>query len=122
MSVSYEWVDDILIVAAEGKFHPSDVAEEVEKALADSDASVPVSALFDVRCAKVYPSMEDMISISPAIAAIRPKISDKIATVVSSRLQSGIARMAAVWLDTKGFELGIYKDLDEAKAWLREGE
>ena len=42
----------------------------------------------------------------------------KVATVVSEPVQIGLMNMAAVFTEQHGMRMGVFKSLDEARAWL----
>jgi hypothetical protein len=64
-------------------------------------------------------SSDQIIDMAEFLLAHRPRLGDKQAIVVASTAAYGLVRMGAVYATSNGIEPRVFRDHDEALAWLR---
>ena len=75
--------------------------------------------LFDIRASDEDRSPDELRGVADLVATHRDVHTGRCAMVAADPLHYGLARMAAVFFETHGFEAAVFRDLDAAEAWLR---
>lgn len=120
MAASWEIRDRILIVTAIGDWSDGGPPAAVDQAITDPRFKPGMSLLLDVRQSTMNLSADEVRLRSKGLALLGTKgLSSRCAIVVGPKLfQYGLARMAKVFLEHRGMELEIFRDLDAALEWL----
>jgi hypothetical protein len=74
--------------------------------------------LVDLRNMDFTPSNEEVRIIADVIGRMKEAYRSKVAVVVSGDLHFGLFRVASTYAEIKGFSMTVFRDLDEARAWL----
>lgn len=124
MGVHFELDGDVLrFVSIESTEYPSGL-EVLRSGL---QAAAEISAretsrrwhlLFDVRASTNSLSTSELRGISGVLASHRSILSGRCAVSVADSLHYGLARMLGVFLEGHGMLVGIFHELEAARAWL----
>lgn len=76
--------------------------------------------LFDIRASEENRSGDEMRAVAALVAARRDVLTGRCVLVADDPLRYGLARMAAVYYDSLGFESMVCRSLADAEAWLDE--
>lgn len=115
-----EWrVDDgILVMTINRHVGPREFMASV--AAVEADESVPRGCplLVDVRQSMSAPSGAEIREVSDMMDQFDHVIGPRRAILTATNLQFGTGRMGAAFEELKARELGVFRDPDEARAWL----
>lgn len=75
--------------------------------------------LVDLRDMDYAPSNEDIQIIAENLGRMKDSYCNRIAVVVAGDLHFGLFRMASTYADLKGVDMKIFRDPEEARAWLQ---
>ena len=119
MPVSYRIDDGILRLVNEGKYSLDEFLDVLTEALAAPDRPDPCFLLIDLRTSTESRTQEEILKLADALAARKPPLASRCATVVERKHHFGLARMLSAHLALRGMDYGVFHDDDEAVAWLR---
>jgi hypothetical protein len=121
MPVTWEIRDTILVLTLVGDYHFQEPVEAVVTAVANPQFRPGGSLLIDARLSTSNRTSEDFRERARWMRSLRDRgVLSRFAIVISAQPhQFGLARMAATHLDTKGLDLEIFADMEEALSWLK---
>ena len=115
--VTWEIQDSLLVLTTAG-FGGQETQFALSQAVSDPAFRPGLSLLCDLRLEIDDPSWEEMRARAKFVASLLPLgISRRCALVIGLH-QYGIARMEAAHLEFEGMEPEVFRDFDEARAWL----
>lgn len=116
--VSLDFETGIWTIELTGALDAKEVAEAVGSMVRSPDYQRSAPRLYDVR------EVEDSIE-TPDLRSLahRPEFIDNVenarsAIVATRDLTFGIARMYQTWMDDQPVRVRVFRDVDEARAWL----
>jgi len=100
-----------------------DVAQALAEGFADRGYAPQMPVLIDARLSTANPSSEAIHTAGRNLAQTNPQSGTSRWAIVSGEgaHQFGIARMASLTLETFGFHMEVFRDLEEAVRWLTQG-
>ena len=119
MPISYSFSDNILILSKEGKSTHQEFIDAFDNAMNDPSCPAGVELLIDGRNDELLPTTEEIRKSSSYFATFGDRLG-KRALVASSDLLFGLGRMAEAIEGFQDKEMQVFKDYDEAMAWLSE--
>jgi len=115
--VTWEIQDSLLVLTTAG-FGGRETQFALSQAVSDPAFRPGLSLLRDLRLEIDDPSWDEMPSRAKFVASLLPLgISRRCALVIGLH-QYGIARVEAAHLEFEGMEPEVFRDFDEARAWL----
>ena len=117
MPGSYQFTDNILRITMVGEHTPEEFLDILEKGLKDPACPEKVALLVDGCNASFNPSPNALRTLVDRMAEYGDKIGRR-ALVVADDLLFGLGRMAGAFEDLHGKEMQIFKDREQAQAWL----
>jgi hypothetical protein len=119
--ISYHFEDDTLFTTIEGPTTYEDVKRYLDALTSDPRFREGMPGLIDCRRVKSLFSVADLRRTAADLRA-RPEIRGRAAVLASSNLVYGLLRMYEVFSDGDPVELRVFRQPDEALAWLRGGD
>ena len=115
MGISYKLDGDVLLVRQQGVADPDDIRTVMKSAFSEMNSPKNIHLLWDARESPAEASSEKIKNL----LHLGPALSGRIAILVSSQLQYGLARMTVAYGEQLGLSVRVLRDLDEASTWLR---
>jgi hypothetical protein len=109
---------EYLVITARGKWHLNDLLELLQSLVPSALEGGYAGVLMDDRESIFDPPTDDLRRFGESIAPIADSFGKRVAVVVDSDLQFGIARIAAAISPPDG-HLDVFKEMDAAWTWLR---
>jgi hypothetical protein len=109
---------NLLITTATGTITLDGYRSYVERREADPAYDPKMCGLFDAKEARFGFSTEEMRSFAKHYKAQLPDSCMRRAVVVSCDLDFGLARMFKAMADDPRLEYGVFKDFEQALAWV----
>jgi hypothetical protein len=121
MSVSWEIRGRVVVLATEGGYEREELVSAVEACLADPGFKQGLFLLFDGRRSTAPLSTADIEwRVSWASTLPQKGFSSRIAIVAGPEPHRfGVGRMLSMRLEGDNVSLSIFRDFDEAVAWLQ---
>ncbi len=102
-----------------GRIHAEDVISFFGEIVRHPEFRSGMNGLHDCRDAVFDHSQEDLDAIARSYAEARPAIGDgKVAVLVKADLRFDAARVFLTLADLKPGLMGVYRDYEQARAWL----
>ena len=120
MPVTYRVDDDVLEMTFNGDCPPDEVIQTFHEAL-DDPACPPKFALFvDVRKSTSLATRPtpDIIRVAEYLGPHKSRVA-RCAVLATEDVHFGLSRLGAVYSEAKGVVTNVFRDRDEAIAWLR---
>ena len=120
MPVSYDFEGTILMLWMVGSYAPSDIRAAVAHALSEPAGPVITGVVGDLRESESVTarSLGEITGIVGFLAYHAPSLGNRIAFVVADDAAHEVVRMGAVDLDIGGVDTGIFRAIDNARAWV----
>ena len=120
MSVSYRHEDGLLILECEGTFSLEEARQVVQDGFTSFPGQDPPALLISDPNSPFAPPAEAVPYMAQSLAATLPHINPQVALYVDSDVKFGIGRMIGIHCEEIGVNLRVFRDLQEAKDWLRQ--
>lgn len=121
MPFTWDFQPPILVVTAMGAYTNEELVQAVESITRDPRFSAGLTVIFDGRLSKASLSREDIEWRVNALAndLWRRGFGRRMAFVVRSDQPAryGVGRMLQMMTESKGFEIEVFYDFDEAMKW-----
>lgn len=123
MSASYRLQEDVVTVTVEGVTAPDAVIKCFHEALDDETVPDEFFLLVDVRKSTSLATRptQDIIRVAEYIGPFQDRIK-RCAVLATEKVHFGLSRLGAVYSETAGVMTSVFRDEDEAIAWLHSGE
>jgi hypothetical protein len=123
MSVTYQLNEDVVEMTLNGTSTPEDVIKTFHQALEDSSTPDEFVLLLDVRKSTSLATRPtaDIIKIAKYLGPFQDRVR-RCAVLATENIHFGLSRMGAVYSETAGVMTSVFRDKDEAIAWLHSGE
>jgi len=118
MPIRHDIVGNVLRVAIEGAPTAEELAAGFARAFADPAFVKGSRLLLDTRGAAPTRPADSIRGLVARLAARGDRLDAKVALVVAEPAQFGLGRMTASLAEPHGIHLGLFRDPDEALAWL----
>ncbi len=110
----------VLHVTAEGRVSDAELRDFATRAAGDPELRSGIHELIDLRSADLAEISSGLI---PEVASVfgahdRGRTEARIAIVASDDAAYGLSRMYQAYRDDAPFELRVFRDLEDARAWL----
>jgi hypothetical protein len=122
MSFSYSWTisDSLVMVTMEGYMDQAGALAIIESFSSDPAFRSELNICFDVRRNDHFPGYREVMSFSHEYRRrFQNKIRGKVAFIVESNIQYGVARMASTILSAALPEMDVFRSAEEGLQWLR---
>ena len=123
MPTSYRLIDDVVQISLVGKNSPDDVIQTFHEALDNPATPTPFFLLVDVRestSLATQPTSE-IIRVAEHLGPYKDRVA-RCAVLATANVHFGLSRLGAVYSETAGVMTSVFRDRDEALAWLHSGE
>jgi len=119
MAVEFDFVslDDIAIGIPTGSMTLDEIKEAVRTLWKQTDAP-EILSLWDLRRATFDLGADEVRELAEFVKEAAPVSSLRTAFLVARDLEFGLIRMFAVFRETEGARAAVFRDRDEAIAWL----
>ncbi|HEX5131445.1 MAG TPA: hypothetical protein VFX92_03040 [Candidatus Krumholzibacteria bacterium] len=120
MPVSYRFDGSILEMTFDGDCPPDHVTQQFLNALADPACPERVVLLADVSKSTSLATRpaEDIQRVAAFLGPHAERISRRCAVLAAEDIQFGLSRLGAVYSETAGVATRVFRNRDEALAWL----
>ncbi len=119
-SYSIEIIDPVVFITVEGNMDQLGAISIIEAFTADKAYQAHFGVCFDVRNNNYLPSYTEISSFYHEYRIrFRTIIKGKVAFIVNSKIQYGIARMASTILSSMLPHMEVFLSKDEGIRWLR---
>jgi hypothetical protein len=119
--ITYHFEDDTLFTTIEGPTAYEDVKRYLNALTTDPRFRAGMPGLIDCRRVKSLFSIADLRRTAADLRA-RPEIRGRAAVLATSNLVYGLLRMYEVFSDGDPVEIRVFRQPEEALAWLRGAE
>jgi len=121
MPVSCEFEGSVLLLHLVGTYSPAELRAAVGAALADPARPSLTGLISDLRFSESVATrtLGDMTSIVGFLAYHAASFGNRIALVVPENSDETIVQMATVDLQTGGVDAASFRDISEARAWMK---
>ena len=122
MPVDYRIDRDVVVLAFRGETDDPEVATVLDRLADDTAVSPPWRLLLDVRESSSMGrrSPDRIRSLVEIMAGRAQDFGWRFALLVAQDVQFGLARMASAFGDPRALDIHVFRDEDEARAWLGE--
>ena len=120
MSVSYRVKNDVVELTLEGENSPDAVIQSFNEALDDPKTPKQFSLFLDVRKSTSLASRPtaDIIRVAEYLGPHKDRVT-RCAVLATENVHFGLSRLGAVYSETAGVMTSVFRDREEALAWLR---
>ena len=120
MPVAWEFRDQLLVVTLIGDYDFEAPKRAVLEAVVDPAFQVGTMLVVDARLSTARRSSDDFRERAVWMASLKDRgFTERFALVINSQPhQFGMARMAAVHIEMRGMQLGIFTEVESASQWL----
>jgi hypothetical protein len=122
MAVRYQIRDGVLTLTLEGSYESRDVIRMFLEGIEDPACPRPVAVLLDVSGSTslaTRPAAEIKM-VAEFLGPYAERIGGRVAVVAPTDVAFGLSRMGAVHSEGVGIAARVFRDRDEALAWLKE--
>lgn len=122
MGLSYSFDEEMLRIVGEGKYTAEELKDLIGAAMADPRTAPGMPTLMDFRSSEAARTTEELVSVVDFFGSQRdPAVPLRCAVVATTDLRFGLSRMAAVYVERYGVDLRVFRDIESAEFWLRNG-
>ncbi len=123
MPISHSFRESVIEMQQEGQYTVPELQQAILLAFEDPACPPSPRLLCDMRNADVFAerTRSETRAIAEFLIHQGPRFGGKLAMVVSSDLAFGLLRQGAVDTEEGGVNAVVFRDLQEARAWIREG-
>ena len=120
MPVTYRIDDDVVQMTLDGDIPPDDVLRTFDHVLVDPTCPPRFVLLFDVRksTSLARRPTEDIIRVASYLGPHKERVA-RCAVVATEDVHFGLSRIGAAFCEAGGVVTNVFRDRDEAMAWLR---
>lgn len=120
MPVSYRIHDDMVELTLEGENSPDAVMEIFDEALDDPKTPQQFALFVDVRKSTSLATRptSDIIRVAEHLGPHKERVT-RCAVLATENVHFGLSRLGAVYSETAGVMTSVFRDKEEALAWLR---
>ena len=121
MPVAYEFDDDVILLRMVGKYTTSDLKSSILDALDDARVPERPVLLFDLRESRSLQdrTADEVRDMARFLASQGRRFGHRLAMVTTGDLAFGLMRLGAVAAETGGLAAEVFRDMGEAKEWLK---
>jgi hypothetical protein len=123
MSVNYKLNEDVIEMILSGTTTPDEVIKAFHQALENESTPEEFFILLDVRNSTslaTRPTAE-IIRVAEYLGPFQDRVK-RCAVLATENVHFGLSRLGAVYSETAGVMTSVFRDKDEALAWLHSGE
>jgi hypothetical protein len=122
MPATYHVQGDVVEMSLIGDCPPDEVIQTFHEALGDSATPSTFGLLLDVRksTSLATRATADIIRVAEHLGPHRDRV-NRCAVFATENIHFGLSRLGAVYSETAGVMTSVFRDHDEAIAWLRAG-
>ena len=120
MPVTYRVADGVIEMTLEGESTPDAVIECFDRALQDAATPAKFALFLDVRRSTslaTRPTTE-IIRVAEHLGPNKDRVT-RCAVLATENIHFGLSRLGAVYSETAGVMTSVFRDREEALAWLR---
>jgi hypothetical protein len=120
MPVIHRWDGALLRMNLVGAYEPEDILRQFEAALAEAPTQDKVALLLDTTKSEVLGTRTpaQIRVVAQALAPFAERIGGRCAIVATEDIHFGLSRMGSVYSESIGVETEVFRNEDEALAWL----
>ena len=120
MPVIHRWDGALLRMNLVGTYEPEDILRQFEAALAEAPTQDKVALLLDTTKSEVLGTRTpaQIRVVAQALAPYAERIGGRCAIVATEDIHFGLSRMGSVYSESIGVETEVFRNEDEALAWL----
>lgn len=108
----------VLIIVGSGELNGADIAAQTRSQVAHPPLPPPYHCLYDLRDATFVGELVELKDLARTISKADWPRGQRIAQVVGSCHEFGIARLFSTLAEDGPAECRVFEDLDEARRWL----
>jgi hypothetical protein len=120
MGVSYRIEKDVAVITNSGSFTNLDVEETLLALTRDQDCKPGMRVLFIDKGSNYNPPEHGPKEAAHILGLLVPRISERVAIVVTKDIHFGIARMIEVYCEDHGVTFKVFRKEQAARNWLIE--
>jgi hypothetical protein len=122
MPVTYRVNDDIVELSLNGDCPPDEVIRTFDEALDDPTTPPRFGLFVDVRKSTSLASRAtaEIIRVAEHLGPHKDRVT-RCAVLATENVHFGLSRLGAVYSETAGVMTSVFRDRDEALAWLHRG-
>ena len=122
MGLSYSYDGDTLRIVGEGIYTAQDLKDLLIAAISDPRTTPGMSTLMDIRRSEATRTTGELVSVVDFLGSKRDRtVPLRCAVDATGDLRFGLSRMASVYVERYGVELRVFRDIEPAEFWLRNG-
>lgn len=120
MPVTYRVNKDVVEMTLNGECPPDEVIQTFHQALDDPGTPPRFGLFVDVRNSTSLASREtaEIIRVAEHLGPHKDRV-NRCAVLATENVHFGLSRLGAVYSETAGVMTHVFRDRDEAIAWLR---
>jgi hypothetical protein len=120
MPVIHRWDGALLRMNLVGTYEPEDILRQFEAALVEAPTQDKVALLVDTTKSEVLGTRTpgQIRLVAQALAPYAERIGGRCAIVATEDIHFGLSRMGSVYSESVGVETEVFRNQDEALAWL----
>ncbi len=118
MPLHYRIENGIVFTMASGEVTPEENFAFTRRWLSDPDLPSPVRVCRENDTFTV-PTADEIRRIADLMESLDAPDGSRVALVAGGDLEYGVSRMYQAWADGADYRVAVFRDRDEAVAWLR---
>uniref|UniRef100_A0A832I2W3 STAS/SEC14 domain-containing protein n=1 Tax=Eiseniibacteriota bacterium TaxID=2212470 RepID=A0A832I2W3_UNCEI len=118
MPLSYVARGRVVEVLLAGDYQEDEVSDLARRVRADPALPPSFDLLIDARASNRAPTVAELEMRVATLAALRDRLTGRIAMVVSDDLRFGLARLLEAHLEPFGMDARAFRSVESARAWL----
>jgi hypothetical protein len=123
MPATYRLLNDVVEISLVGNVPPEEVIQTFHEGLDDPATPSRFFVLLDVRESTSLATRPtaDIIRVAETLGPHKDRVA-RCAVIATENVHFGLSRLGAVYSETAGVMTSVFRDRDEAIAWLHSAE
>lgn len=123
MPATYRLLTDVIEIALVGDVSPDELIQTFHEGMDDPATPARFFVLVDVRESTSLATQPtaDIIRVAEHLGPYKDRVG-RCAVLATANVHFGLSRLGAVYSETAGVMTSVFRDRDEAIAWLHAGE
>ncbi|HTP13907.1 MAG TPA: hypothetical protein VMM37_09755 [Bacteroidota bacterium] len=120
MPVTYKFEATIVLISLAGEYLIEELRRTIDDALADPGYPSHARLIIDLSRSKsiVRRTNDEIKSVAEFLVTKADRFGHRLALVAAQDLTYGILRMTSVGSENQGVESGVFRSVEEARAWI----
>jgi hypothetical protein len=117
MSISHEFVGNVVVFSAEGELSNRDIRQALEEATRDPSFRKGMRILMHDLSSTYKPSAPEAYEAAKDLGELTRHYSPHVAVVVQAP-KYGLGKMIAAYCEREGIDFQVFRSVDNAREWL----